>query len=53
MELDIAIKKLEELKINHAETARDREFDYPSIDEEEEMSSLEQAIEQAIAKQGG
>lgn len=40
-----AMNELEELKINHAETGRDREACYPSIQEEEEMGLLEQVID--------
>ena len=40
-----ALKELEELEINHAETGRDREPCYPSVEEEEEMSTLSGVID--------
>lgn len=36
-----ALKELEELQISHAETGRDREYDYPNTEEEELITWLE------------
>jgi len=40
-----AVKELEELLINHAETGRDREACYPNVSEEEEIGLLESVID--------
>lgn len=40
----LAQKELDELMVNHAETGRDRESCYPSVEEEEYISYLEFVI---------
>lgn len=41
-------KTLAELLINHAETSRNKEADYPSVEEQEEISNLEYLVETRI-----
>ena len=43
-----ALEELELLKMNHAESGRDRELCFPSIEEEEEMAFLEDVADGVI-----